>query len=451
MVAMTGAQLALAQQSSESDSSSIALPSPRLTDLARAIAAGDGDACDRFWIEIDGHAPLIEPDPERDDRTLVTFLFRGSEVTRAVALSGAAPELDAPVLLAPLDGTDLWYRSQSMPSDSRLIYSFRELWGDEIETSLHAQIAGVNRAPRQPDALSDRPRRQNDQATYLELPGAKHSPWLEPADPARASALETRELESEILGETRTLYVYTPPAFEAGQGDHPVLVVFDGGVAGADPEGALIPTPTILDNLTEAGEIPACIALLIPNASRDARTRDLTCSEDFTAFLADELLPWARREFSATSDPSKTLVTGVSFGGLAAVYAGLQRPEVFGLILAQSPSLWHAPDVYDPTHDFTSNRGWLVGAYARAERLPARIYMCVGTMEQFNYRSNMTRLCRSLHAVLIARGAEVTYREYNAGHIYEMWANDLPEGLVSLLGGSGGASGSGGAARAPGD
>ena len=59
-------------------------------------------------------------------------------------------------------------------------------------------------------------------------------------------------------------------------------------------------------------------------------------------WMASSLLPRIRGDFGVASEPEHVGVGGSSMGGLAALYAHFKRPELFGLVLAMSPSLWFA-------------------------------------------------------------------------------------------------------------
>ena len=63
-------------------------------------------------------------------------------------------------------------------------------------------------------------------------------------------------------------------------------------------------------------------------------------AEEFTAWLAHDLVPRLRRRYPIIEGPVGVLVGGASMGGLAALYAHLRWPNVFGGALAMSPSLW---------------------------------------------------------------------------------------------------------------
>src|SRR3712207_2365203 len=58
-----------------------AYQSPRLASLASELEAGDRSALDRFWNEINGNAPLVEPAGDDYRYRWVTFVWRGSSKT----------------------------------------------------------------------------------------------------------------------------------------------------------------------------------------------------------------------------------------------------------------------------------------------------------------------------------------------------------------------------------
>jgi hypothetical protein len=85
-------------------------------------------------------------------------------------------------------------------------------------------------------------------------------------------------------------------------------------------------------------------------------------------------LPWAREQTGATADPRRTAIAGKSYGGLASVFAGLRRPDVFGTVIAQSGSFWWAPEGEEPE--------WLHRQVdALPKELPVRFCLDVGLQE----------------------------------------------------------------------
>jgi len=83
---------------------------------------------------------------------------------------------------------------------------------------------------------------------------------------------------------------------------------------------------------------------MIDDSIPSARRTELPCNIPFADFLAKELVPWSREKYHTTHEAAKTVVAGSSFGGLAAVFAGLRHPEVFGNVVSLSGSFWWKPD-----------------------------------------------------------------------------------------------------------
>jgi hypothetical protein len=156
---------------------------------------------------------------------------------------------------------------------------------------------------------------------------------------------ERFQIESNVLKETRTYVIHTPPAYSHGKDAYPVLVLQD-----AEPYFAL--TTAAVDLLSESGRVPPMIVVGIIATDR---TRDLTPSiptsgfggapwtgpaggaDKFLSFIADELLPTIDHNYRTR--PYRVLI-GHSLGGLFAVYALMNHPEVFKGYIAISPSLW---------------------------------------------------------------------------------------------------------------
>src|SRR5262249_39435178 len=62
--------------------------SPRLAALAKELKAGNRAALDRFWEELRGRAPLIEPVADDPNSSWVTFAWRGDGQTRRMNVQG---------------------------------------------------------------------------------------------------------------------------------------------------------------------------------------------------------------------------------------------------------------------------------------------------------------------------------------------------------------------------
>ena len=409
--------------------------SPVIEAFRTQLARGQ-NSTDAFWQQR-AHAgtPIIEPVENDPHRTLVTFLWRGTPDTRNVVVVGSfgnRPIADS--TMARLDGSDVWYLTIRVPSDARFVYSLSP--NDPLTTESPRAVQRT--ASLQSDPLN--PLRWRCAATasryecssLVELPGAPPQPWIVRNTANPAGKVDKHRIKSALLKNERNISVYTPPNYRAGGGPYSLLVVFD--------EGAyldLVPTPVILDNLIAASKIPSTIAVLIANPSQEARSRELPPNPAFADFLAHELLPWVRARYPVTTDPQQTVVAGSSFGGIAATYAGLRYPEIFGNVLCQSGSFWWAPDhTGGPNADATTETGWLAKEYLKSPKLPLRFWMDAGVFEVDTNGSGGSILEPSRHMrdVLLAKGYDVHYRQFSSGHDYLNWRGTLADGLLALIG-----------------
>jgi enterochelin esterase-like enzyme len=409
--------------------------SPAIETLRTQIAAGD-KSTESFWQRVaQSGTPLIEPIEGDDRRTRVTFLWRATPQTRNVTVLGSfmtGPPSD--YAMTRLDDTDVWYITVRLPSGSRFAYSLSpndpQAFGPPRAAQRAATVQGDPLNPRrwgcsQPSAT------RHDCQSMVELPGAPPQPWIVPNDSIPAGKVHKHKIVSNLLKNERNLSVYTPPGYGANGKSHALLVLFD--------EGAYlnnVPTPVILDNLIAAGKIPPMVAVLIANPSQETRNKELPPNPQFADFLATELLPWVHAHYSVTSDPKLTTVGGSSFGGIAATYAGLRHPQIFGNVLCQSGSFWWAPERIGPDVDATTETGWLAKEFIKSPKLPLRFWMDAGVFE-VDARGNggaILEPSRHMRDVLLAKGYEVHYQQLNSGHDYLNWRGTLADGLIALVG-----------------
>jgi enterochelin esterase family protein len=264
----------------------------------------------------------------------------------------------------------------------------------------------------------------------LELPAAPPQPWCDREPGNAAGQVEVHRLQSDILRNERRVWIYTPPGYSLGGEPYDLLLLFD-GLAYIDP----IPTPTILDNLLAAGRIRPMVAVILDTLDQKTRTLELNCYRPFIDFLANECLPWLRKQVHITSDPRRTIVGGSSSGGLAAAYAALCFPDLFGNVLSQSGFYAWAPDIFEPADE--SEHEWLARQFTLQQTKPIRLYMDVGLLETGQHFKNdppSPRVSnRHMRIVLQAKGYDVHYVEFCGGHDYLCWRGTLADGLLALV------------------
>lgn len=166
------------------------------------------------------------------------------------------------------------------------------------------------------------------------------------ADPVIIGYLDS--LQSEILDESRHIWVYVPDEATSElytKTTYPVLYLLDGS-------GHFHTVTGLLENLGDNAIVPKMVVVAIHNTDR---TRDLTPThmdemfgdssfvktsgggDQFLEFMEKELIPYVEGKYPVTG--YRTFV-GHSFGGLTTVYALLSRPELFNNYISIDPSLW---------------------------------------------------------------------------------------------------------------
>jgi enterochelin esterase family protein len=418
------------------------LESPALERLRQQVAAGQTTTA--FWQEIATRgAPLVEQ--AGDHAFLVTFLWRHTDETRRVRLfwpvRAVRPTDDE---LERLEGTDVWFKTLRAPRGTRMSYQLainvpatdaaRERRRRALLATAQADPLNAKRWPDLADADI------YATSSVLETPGAPARPWEASSTSTSTSsstststrvehgALTRHRLSSVLLRNTREVYVYTPPGYRADGPASPLLVLFD-----AEPYLKQVQTPLLLDALIAGRRVRPAVAVFIGNAAGDSRGRELPPNPTFAKFLAEELLPWIQRGYRVSVDPSQVIVSGSSYGGLAATYAAMTYPHLFGNVLSQSGSYWWSP-AQDPARpealDEFSEPNWFARELASRPTLPVRFYLNAGLFET---GSDILQTTRHVRDVLIARGYEVHYESFAGGHDYLSWRDGLANGLITLL------------------
>jgi enterochelin esterase-like enzyme len=395
----------------------------RIAALRKAIEREGAGAVASFWKDVarDG-TPLVEPD---GDQYLVTFLWRGTPASDRVQLFWPVRTELRELELSRIGETDVWFKSVVLPRGTRLSYRIAP---GIPRVPGKTRDRGAILAVAQADPLNPKrwPARADaspfDVSSVLEL-DAPPQPWMELSDGVAAPRIESHTISSRILRNERTLSVIVPNDVSAGE-PYALAVVFD-----EDAYLERTPAPVIVANLVAAKKIPRTLVVLVGNPTRDSRARELPPNREFADFLATELVPWIRERWPVTTDPKRVVVAGSSYGGIAATFAAMTHPEVFGNVLSQSGSFWWAGE-----EDAEPN---VIARWFAAEGLlPVRFYLAAGAFESglAGEHGGILEHNRHFRDVLVARGYDVHYREVQGGHDHLSWRGTFAEGLQVLLG-----------------
>ena len=207
--------------------------------------------------------------------------------------------------------------------------------------------------------------------------------WQDQKSGPRPSTLagrtETFTVHSPQLDDDLAVTVWLPPQHGQPERRFPVLYLHDGGNV-FDRATAFAGVEWGCDEAAQAlaGAGLPCLMVAVTVRS-DHRAADYVpfavSTNDFTSnavgyqsFLADTLKPLIDTRYATLPDTRHTAQAGSSYGGVASLYGGLSRPQVWGTLGAFSPSLG--------VHDS--------GMFAWSEAHPApatRLYLDMGTLE----------------------------------------------------------------------
>jgi predicted alpha/beta superfamily hydrolase len=245
------------------------------------------------------------------------------------------------------------------------------------------------------------------------------------------------DFRSEALGGTRRVWVYLPPRYEfETDRRYPVLYlhdgqnVFDGAtafIAGKEWE-----VDETAERLIRRQEVEPLIVVAIDNGgerrfaeytpTRDRRAPDGGGADAYRSMLVEELKRWVDGRYRTRPGPESTAVGGSSLGALVSLYVGLTHPDVFGGVVALSPSVWWDDE-------------WVVRFVdGLPSKPPTRIWVDIGTREGDSAVPATRRLRDALVRKGWREGVDLRYLEKDgARHDESAWAARVPDVLRFLF------------------
>lgn len=405
------------------------IASPRLRRLRQEVRRLGDAALDPFWAEVaESGSPLIEPLPDAPAQRLVTVLWRQrGEHAGVFALINRITDKDKARrgLMHRLPGTDVWFVSFRAPGDLRAAYSLYPFGGkdpyfgpdgdhrvDTREIGRHAIADPLNRRARGPMGEAF--------GSLIELDGAPSlDEWTHRPDRPVAGTRRRFEFRAHD-GETYRVQEFVPAASESGSGLG-LLVVLDGEVW-----FDRFDIPAAISAGVAAGRFRPAAVVGVESGDAGNRAIQLGANPAFVSMLADDLVPHVTQAWPDWAGPRRTVLCGQSLGGLTALVAA-ERADVFGAVLAHSPSIWWRPGTTSrPSSMSHATESWLYERYAALPVSQVRIRLAVGS----NEGAMVTHLER-LHRLMRERGFDADLAIYTGGHDWSCWATAIIDGLTA--------------------
>ncbi|HXC16987.1 MAG TPA: alpha/beta hydrolase-fold protein [Holophagaceae bacterium] len=276
-----------------------------------------------------------------------------------------------------------------------------------------------------PACAQGKPILSGGRESLVEVHSDPPQPWDLNAVPH--GTLHQHRFASKALGESREVWVYTPPEYDAADARaYPTLYLLHGVMEDAQAWTTAGRADFILDTLIARKQaVPMVVVFPLgygfPDAPRQVSRlfhgvrEQRGIMDAFERCLFDEILPLVERSYHVRRDPDSRAIAGASMGGAQALYLGLRNPDRFGRIGSFSGAftlLGNDLDAVFPALD--------------APRAPS-VWMACGTGD-FLLGAN-----RGCAAWLESRRVPVTEVETPGDHTWMVWRRDLIAFAPSLF------------------
>jgi predicted alpha/beta superfamily hydrolase len=255
--------------------------------------------------------------------------------------------------------------------------------------------------------------------------------------------LRLHEFRSRVFRNTRMLRVWLPPRYDAPENSsrlYPVLYLndgqnlFDRTTAFGGVEWQVDETA---DRLIRQEVIVPLIIIGIDNAQGERMKEYLPFrsfnppilrpqGKRYPDFLINDVMPFVGERYRVARGPENSALGGSSLGALISLYTVIKRPEVFGGLLLESPSL------------FISYRR-IVKFSRLVRQWPARVFLAIGTREagREDKDRQVVEDVRELERTLRQAGLDdrrlLVNVDEGATHSEGEWAKRFPEALSFLF------------------
>jgi len=388
-----------------------------------------------FWKDVDKREyPLKEPyngDMLHDasQYEIVTFLYRSEELLENVfILAEFNHVLPQEYVYEWIEGTDIYYKSFVLPKNAQAQYRIIEndmlggiFAGDKYKDRIHSMM-------NHPDPLSP----HIETITDALGPGQDvmfshvraHAPHIKnllvPLE--KGGEVTPYEIASDILGYSRRINVYTPPEYNPAE-KYPSLVLLDG-----TDFLKYSKVNTILDNLIQTKTIKPIIAILVDAGMKDGQTtryEEYPLNHDFANSLVNEVIPFVNERYPLSEINTDYVISGFSYGGLAAIYVAFEYPDKIKHVLSLSGSVHYGKD---DEHELMIKR------IAFTEPRDIVMKLNVGKLEgEYHWNSpawaNQLVSHRHLVTILKMKGYDFTYQEYAGDHSAASWIEPFVQGI----------------------
>lgn len=395
--------------------------SPKINALVEKVKSGDINSINLFWRNVERYgAPLIEEIEGDNQNVLITFLYKGDSNIKNILIYGAFPGFRyAENIMDRVLDTNIWYKTYIIRYNVKFKYNFSlnyEFDNDYKKIKAKSILDPLNFKKivfAKDEEIIDSTEMIN---SLVVLPKVPKDIWTSSRTDIEKGQIELHRLPNLDSDSNRRIWVYTPFNYRKGIEKFNLLVLTDG----FDYLNYLS-AKDVFDNLICEKAISPTVCVLIDNSIN--RFEELTCNGTFSDLVSQKLIPWIWDNYCVSREPDKTIIGGVSLGGLSSAYLAFKNPNIFGNVLSQSASFWW-------------NSEWLTKEFEKSNKLQLKFYLNVGIFEGKPYDDEpvMMDAIDNMYNVLFTKGYDVKYEYFQSGHDYLSWGETLANGLIELIG-----------------
>ncbi|MDR1347927.1 MAG: esterase [Prevotellaceae bacterium] len=244
-----------------------------------------------------------------------------------------------------------------------------------------------------------------------------------------------RWYDSPGLNMTRRITIYTPPGYEAGKENYPVLYLLHG--AGGDEEAwiALGRTSQILDNLIAQGKAkPMIVVMTNGNAGQEAAPGEASegfirpsfmgatrMDGEFEAAFPD-VIKFVESNYRTVAQKSGRAICGLSMGGFHSLHISKEYPDTFDYVGLFSAAIMPREGVQSKVYDNQDAK-----LKAQFDKKPKLYWIAIGNTD-FLFKNNV-----DFRNILDDNKYPYTYYETGEGHIWKNWRIYLSEFVPMLF------------------
>jgi enterochelin esterase family protein len=244
-----------------------------------------------------------------------------------------------------------------------------------------------------------------------------------------------RWYDSPGLKMTRRITVYTPPGYEAGKENYPVLYLLHG--AGGDEEAwiALGRTAQILDNLIAQGKAkPMIVVMTNGNAGQEAAPGEASegfirpsfmgatrMDGEFEAAFPD-VIKFVESNYRTIKQKSGRAICGLSMGGFHSLHISKEYPDTFDYVGLFSAAIMPREGVQSKVYDDLEGK-----LKIQFDKKPKLYWIAIGNTD-FLFQNNV-----DFRKILDDNKYPYTYYETGEGHIWKNWRIYLSEFVPMLF------------------